>query len=237
MNKFLLKLRGRRMPGVRGLVFVVAVRLIVFALAPMALGQEIRTYEFLVGDDFTFASDCGECSLVYGSRARVTGQFQVSLDVGLGTGVLQSLDVTLVDVERLTASIGGTIEWLPLPDRPFLGDSSFYDSYRPPLHGELVEMVGNGDLIFSSNSSNNGLVSPPGNLFSLVTSSSRIVMSGTDAELEFFVPFIDSALRISGATAKLVAIVPEPTSGSLIYLGIIMVGLATRTSRRFRKQR
>jgi hypothetical protein len=39
--------------------------------APSSVADQVRTYEFIVGDEFNYSSDCGACPLVFGTRARV----------------------------------------------------------------------------------------------------------------------------------------------------------------------
>jgi len=178
---------------------------LVLSMASNALAIEIRTYEFVIGDEYNYSSDCGECSLQFTTRARVEGQFQVLLDTDLGTGVLQSLDATLVDIETLTGSLNGPVAWLPSPDRPLFVDALTNHAYRPPLAGMLVSI--GEDLILTSHSQSTlseGQFSLPPTF--------QVTLSGKNAAFDFFMPLIELNTQIIQAKAKLTAVIPEPSS-------------------------
>jgi hypothetical protein len=67
----------------------------------------------------------------------VTGQFEVLLDFESGTGVVQSLNVTLVDVETLIATPDEGLHWMPGPSSDLFDVSRLLDYYKPPYSGVL----------------------------------------------------------------------------------------------------
>ena len=197
-------------------VFVLrcVVMLVASGFVSNAYATEIRTYKFVKGEGFTYSADCGLCILVQGTRARVEGRIQVSLDIESGIGSLLSQNIKLVDLEELTPSFSGPSEWLPQPDRAFFGASSLWDSFSLPLTGQL-ETIGD-ELILSSlgvNAAVGNVVFPPA-LF-------RLTMRNNEAELNFRAPIIDLLPRIAGAKARLVEVIPEP-SGLGLAIGITL---------------
>jgi len=198
----------------------------VVAIFPIAFlasveATEIRTYEFIAGDEYTYKSDCGQCALVLGFRARVSGQFSVALDLASGTGVLQSVDITLKDFEILTRRLGGGAEWLPSAERPFLDGSSIFDAFRPPLAGILE--IDNGRIELSPNGANtlpSNIVVPPENF--------RVVMTGNEASFNYFLPIIELIPSITNARARMVSVIPEPGGILLFGCGIILFNYVRR---------
>jgi len=251
------------MPGVCGLAFAGVLALVMLlangpalVAAPVTFAFEATVDSISPGASFDSAIDLEEGDVI-------TGQFTFEPDPGDGSSSLvvnqpYNFTVNINGVELSTADYGATVrnDARISVDCPDLSCPNVFDLLE--LNGNSLSATNGNDAVLANLASKSS-----GFRLSLAANADSSLMDENfnpiplvvvleaaeiQADAGVWNQFSRRSLRVwlgdsqgdtfsLNATVGQFAVVPEPSSGSLVCLSIIMAGFAARAGRKFQKQR